>query len=213
MTTPTHATVTTSPITATALFSRTTASSSEAGPSSTEHDPATSSLHCELEGVEDQEPGTSTFIQRQGMERGYALSPMAHLWLEFGHNTEKTNSTSTRAMGLATKRSLKMDEMVDQGPAFESLGRFHLQDRLTRNVAQTVEELQTFIKKHGGSSARASALLHRRPRRYSYGGFRRSGITWAVIGSLASAVDQDRELATVYVDGRHGEAVAKQSLL
>jgi hypothetical protein len=71
---------------------------------------------------------------------------MAQLWLEYGKSTERTTSTTTRAMGLATKRSLKAEETVDQGPAFESLGRFRLQDKLARTVAQTVQEVQTFIK-------------------------------------------------------------------
>lgn len=75
---------------------------------------------------------------------------MAQLWLEYGRSSERTTSTTTRAIGLATKRSLKADETIDQGPAFEGLDRFRLQDKLTRNVAQTVAELQTFIQKMAG---------------------------------------------------------------
>jgi hypothetical protein len=89
--------------------------------------------------------GTSIYVQRQGMERGYALSPMAQLWLEYGRSTERSTSTSTRVVGFATKQSLKADEVIDQGVAFEMSGRYRLNDRLARTVAQTVEELQTFI--------------------------------------------------------------------
>jgi hypothetical protein len=40
---------------------------------------------------------------------------------------------------------LKADEIADLGSVFEITGRCRLQDKLSRNVAQTVVEMQTFI--------------------------------------------------------------------
>lgn len=120
MTTPTHATVTTSPVNATALFSRIGGSSSELGTAGAENAPL--SLTSPHEGVGESAETASGAPLRPGMDHGYALSPMAHLWLEYGKHTERTTSTSTRTMGLATKRSLKAEEVIDQGQVFEGIG-------------------------------------------------------------------------------------------
>jgi hypothetical protein len=140
MTAPSLATVTTSPVNVTA-YSAATDLDDGTNTNSQKHE------SLPPENVEELPPSApETRITRPGMDRGYALSPMAHLWLEFGKSTERTISTSARCLSLATKATLKPDEVIDQGPEFEFSGRFRIQDKLSRNVYQTVEELQTFIR-------------------------------------------------------------------
>ncbi|KIM42234.1 hypothetical protein M413DRAFT_27029 [Hebeloma cylindrosporum] len=99
------------------------------------------------ENPNEQLEEPTPLLMRPEMERGYTLLSMAQLWLEYGKSTERSTSTTMHAMGLATKRSLKADEVVDLGPSYEMTGRFHLHDKLARSVIQTVEELQVFIRR------------------------------------------------------------------
>ncbi|KIM40434.1 hypothetical protein M413DRAFT_28267 [Hebeloma cylindrosporum] len=137
MTAPTLATLTTSPITVTAFTAAST------------HDNErnlTPPIHPSENADEPSLEESNIRMLRLGMERGYTLSPMAHLWLELLKVVKQTTSTSARCLSLATKTTLKPKEVIDQGPEFERLGHFRIRDKLSNTVCQTVGELQTFTQ-------------------------------------------------------------------
>ncbi|KIM36526.1 hypothetical protein M413DRAFT_31578 [Hebeloma cylindrosporum] len=142
MTAPLQATVTTSPITVSAF----TAASSFDNPSTLYSQMDESTLPSNENDRDSIGDPPSALVVCAGMERGYALSPMAHLWLEFGKSTEQTTSTSARCLALVTKTMLKPEEVIDLGMGAKHAGHFCIRDKLARTVFQTVEELQTFTR-------------------------------------------------------------------
>ena len=82
---------------------------------------------------------------RRGMEKGYSLSPMYSLWLEYCNEGEASKSTQSRVVFYATKPSLARDEVVDRG-ANTSTDRYTVHRPLLEQISHTVNELQVFIQ-------------------------------------------------------------------
>ena len=93
-------------------------------------------------------PRPSQFTCR-GMEKGYSLSPMYNLWLEYCNEGEASKSTQSRVVFYATKPSLARDEVVDRG-VHTSTQRYMVHKPLLEQICRTVNELQVFIQHMAG---------------------------------------------------------------
>ncbi|KAJ7261916.1 hypothetical protein C8J57DRAFT_1232054 [Mycena rebaudengoi] len=88
---------------------------------------------------------------QRGMERGYALSPMAELDLLYLKDEEDSLSTFVRVKMMSSKRSLDLYDILDRGISnSDSLPRFAMEKGLSLRVQQTVSEFQRFIEQAAG---------------------------------------------------------------
>lgn len=127
-----------SPILAQGLFSR------------ERHQPAMSASV-----VVEEESSTETSAQQTypGMERGYALSPMAELRLEYTEEREFMTSTYSRLQYFVGKRKLDPSFVVDRGISRANpQPRFTMEASLLARVELVASELQGYLR-------RAAALI------------------------------------------------------
>ena len=92
----------------------------------------------------EETPRPSQFTRR-GMEKGYSLSPMYNLWLEYCSEGESLKSTQSRVVFYATKPSLARDEVVDRG-SDASTQHYMVHKPLLEQINRTVDKLQVFIQ-------------------------------------------------------------------
>ncbi|KAJ7084202.1 hypothetical protein C8R44DRAFT_894173 [Mycena epipterygia] len=92
----------------------------------------------------------SLFPPNPGMERGYALSPMAEIHLEYLREEEDETSLFSRMTWLASKKSLEPKELIDR--AINSRPRFGMEPAFGLRLEKTLWAMQLLLK-------RAAALI------------------------------------------------------
>ncbi|KAJ7200467.1 hypothetical protein C8J57DRAFT_1544449 [Mycena rebaudengoi] len=103
------------------------------------------SLHSEEEGVENKGKAKEEIRPLQtGMDKGYDLSPMAGLRLDYERDSESESSLYTRAQLLTSKKSLGVTDILDRGVNKLNAGipRFCLEIGLGMRVDTTIRDLQ-----------------------------------------------------------------------
>ena len=88
---------------------------------------------------------------RAGLEQGYEQSPMSRLKSDFLEEHKQASSTHTRAVALASKKTLLNTDIVDRGPSRPNdIVRYHLNPELYLDLHKTASELQFYLQSIAG---------------------------------------------------------------
>ncbi|KAJ7637947.1 hypothetical protein DFH06DRAFT_1335594 [Mycena polygramma] len=95
--------------------------------------------------------------EQSGMERGYAMSPMAELVLEFNSQTDTDVSLFMRTTSIISKKNLEVSDVMDRGVSTtpQPMERFGLETGFSIRTIMTIVEMQKLL-------TRASALVRGR---------------------------------------------------
>ena len=90
-------------------------------------------------------------VLRAGLEQGFDQSPITRLRTEFQEEHETTSSTHTRAIALASKKTLLSSDVIDRGPNRPNdTPRYHLIPDLYLDLHKTASELQFYLQSMAG---------------------------------------------------------------
>ncbi|KAJ7848767.1 hypothetical protein B0H13DRAFT_1906566 [Mycena leptocephala] len=84
---------------------------------------------------------------QEGMERGFALSPMADLVRAYNSHTDEEFSLFRRVNSLASKKALDISEVVDRGVSIfaQPIARFGLKTGFLLRTDHTIKEMQSLL--------------------------------------------------------------------
>lgn len=82
---------------------------------------------------------------RLGMERGYSLSPMYSLILEYNQEQGSNLSTAAEVSWILQQPNLKLKDIVMENDIKDSDTVIRLVDALLERITRTVIEFQTFL--------------------------------------------------------------------
>ncbi|KAJ7878891.1 hypothetical protein B0H13DRAFT_2346282 [Mycena leptocephala] len=89
---------------------------------------------------------------QEGMDRGFALSPMADLVLAFNHHSDEDYSLFRRVNTLSSKKALDISEIIDRGVSIVPLptARFGLETGFLLRTDRTIKEMQALLIQAAG---------------------------------------------------------------
>ncbi|KAJ7792684.1 hypothetical protein B0H13DRAFT_2393912 [Mycena leptocephala] len=89
---------------------------------------------------------------QEGMDRGFALSPMADLVLAFNHHSDEDYSLFRRVNTLSSKKALDISEIIDRGVSIVPMpmARFGLETGFLLRTDRTIKEMQLLLTQAAG---------------------------------------------------------------
>ncbi|KAJ7824858.1 hypothetical protein B0H13DRAFT_2375235 [Mycena leptocephala] len=95
---------------------------------------------------------TSRRELQEGMDRGFALSPMADLVLAYNHHQDDEYSLFRRVNTLSSKKALDISEIIDRGVSIIALpvARFGLETGFLLRTDRTIKEMQALLTQAAG---------------------------------------------------------------
>ncbi|KAJ7877290.1 hypothetical protein B0H13DRAFT_2347241 [Mycena leptocephala] len=94
-------------------------------------------------------PSISAKDRQPGMERGFAMSPMAELLLEFNNHSDTEISLFRRTASIVSKKSSDISEVMNCGVTSgeQLVGRFCLETVFLLRTNNVIKEMQTIVTK------------------------------------------------------------------
>lgn len=84
---------------------------------------------------------------REGMQQGYAMSPMSTLRIKFTKDTDDLSSPFLRASNIASKSALFPHQILDHGfSRSNNMPRFSLTERYEAHISGTIADMQNILK-------------------------------------------------------------------
>jgi hypothetical protein len=91
---------------------------------------------------------------QEGMERGFAMSPMADLTRDYSRHGDSGTSLFMRVTAIVSKKALDIVDVLDRGVNMydSTMGRFSLETGFLLRTDRTIKEMQNLL-------LRASSLM------------------------------------------------------